>query len=104
MIKLTITSQNGETKTLLAGYGVKKDAAKQAKIYQNTTYVTTLQKAIENNVYDSTYQKILADKMGTYRAKLNNAYGAVSSTKQKKQLSDFYQQLELLSPSTATNN
>ena len=104
MIKLTVTSQNGETKTLLASYGAKKDVAKQAKVYQNTAYIATLQKATENNVYDSTYQKVLADKMGTYRAKLNNAYSSVKSVKQQKQLSDFYRQLELLAPSTAASN
>jgi hypothetical protein len=104
MIKLTVTSQNGGTKTLLAAYGVGKDVSKQAKVYQDTTYVTTLKKATENNAYDTTYQKILADKVGVYRAKLNNAYNAVSSTSQKKQLSDYYRELELLAPSTATKN
>jgi hypothetical protein len=104
MIKLTVTSQNSDTKTLLATYGVSKDVAKQAKIYQDTTYIATLKKATEDNVYDTTYQKILSDKVGVYRAKLNNAYNSVSSTKQKKQLSDFYRQLDLLVPSTAAKN
>ncbi len=104
MIKLTVTSQNGDTKKLLASYGAGKDVAKQAKIYQDSTYIATLKKATEDNVYDTTYQKILSDKVGVYRAKLNNAYNAISSTKQKKQLSDFYRQLDLLVPSTAAKN
>lgn len=100
MIALTLSTQNDDTQKLLIAYGSGKDSAKAAKIYQDSTYQTQLKKALENNVYDTTYQKILADKLGVYRAKLNNAYGAISDTKQKTQLSDFYQQLELLAPSS----
>lgn len=100
MIALTLSTQNDDTQKLLIAYGGGKDSAKAAKIYQDSTYQTQLKKALENNVYDTTYQKILADKLGVYRAKLNNAYGAISDTKQKTQLSDFYQQLELLAPSS----
>jgi hypothetical protein len=102
MIKFTVTTQNNETKTILKTYGVGKDLTKQIKPYQNSAYVEQLKKAAESNTYDATYQKILADKLGVYRAKLTNAYNAVKSTKQKTQLSDFYNQLETLAPSSAT--
>lgn len=101
MIAMTVTTQNNDTQKLLIAYGSGKDSTKAASIYQDKTFAAQLKKALENNVYDTTYQKILADKLGVYRAKLNNAYGAISDTKQKTQLSDFYQQLELLAPSTA---
>lgn len=100
MIRFTATSHNTDTKAILVTYGVGKDAAKQSKPYQDTTYTEQLKKALENNAYDATYQKILADKLGVYRAKLNNAYGAISSTKQKTEISNFFNQLELLAPST----
>ncbi len=102
MIALTVTTQNDETQKLLIAYGSGKDSSKAAKTYQDSTYQAQLKKALENNVYDSTYENVLADKLGFYRGKLNNAYGAISDTAQKTQLSDFYQQLELLAPSTAT--
>jgi hypothetical protein len=103
MVRYTVTSQDTDTKKILTSYGVSKNVSKQAKAYQDTTYVSQLKKSLENNTYDSTYQKLLADKLGVYRAKLTNAYNAVKSTKQKTQLSDFYNQLELLAPSkTAT--
>lgn len=100
MIRYTVTSQSADTKKILVAYGVGKDASKQAKTYQDTIYVAQLKKALENNAYDSTYQKLLADKLGVYRAKLTNAYNAVSSTNQKTQLSNFYNQIELLAPSS----
>lgn len=100
MISYTVITQNNDTKKTLAGYGVGKNLAKQIKPYQNNSYVKTLETATQNSDFETTYEKVLSDKLGVYRAKLTNAYNVTSSIKQKTELSNFYKQLELLAPST----
>lgn len=100
-ITLTVTTQNQGTNALLASYGVKKPE-KELKKLRDTSFAAKLKAASENNTFDETYRTILSDRLGVYRAKLNNAYNAVSATSQKKQLSGYYLQIEQISPTAKT--
>lgn len=97
-ILLTVTTQNKETNTLLASYGVTKKLSKATSEYRDTSFKPKLETALQTNTFDDTYRTILSDRLGAYRAKLKNAYSALDSTKQKTQLSDFYGEVETLNP------
>jgi hypothetical protein len=101
MLNQTVQSHSLGTVAILGTLGAGKKVDKQIVIYRETSYKDKLAKAAELNNFDSTYKEILSSKLGTYRAKLQNAYGSISDTKQKTELSGYFTQLETLAPSTA---
>lgn len=101
MLNQTVQTHSIGTVSILSTLGVGKKIDKQIAIYRETSFKDKLAKASEANTFDATYKEILSSKLGTYRAKLQNAYAEVKSTKQKTELSGYYAQLESLAP-TAT--
>lgn len=99
LIELTVATQRGGTVAIAKTYGIdQKKSAKEIATYRKTSYVNQLKEAELNNNFDTVYQKILADRLGIYRAKLKNAYAAVEPVSQKTQFSNYYAQLEALAP------
>ncbi len=98
---IVVVSQNNDVNKHLAGTGNKKPT-KQITAFRVKTYSKTLEDAKKNGNYDEVYTALLANRLDDYRAKLQLAYGTAAGTKYKAQLSDFYQQLNIISPA-ATN-
>jgi hypothetical protein len=99
---IVVVSQSTDVTKHLAAIGVKKPS-KQITAYRVKTYTKTLDDAKKNGNYDEVYGALLANRIDDYRAKLQLAYGTTTSTKYKTQLSDFYQQLNIVSPAPTTN-
>ncbi len=98
MLLMTATSQKNATIALMQEYGLPKNPEKQFAKYQDKSYEEKLKSATQSNSFESTYKTILADKLGTYRAKLQNLYAKLEKTDEKKQFSDYYLELETLEP------
>lgn len=98
-----ITSHNNETLKLIAAAGNKKPT-KAISALQVTTYKKSLDDAKKNGNYDEVFTALLANRIDSYRVKLQAAYASAKSSATKKQLSGYYQQLEVFTPQTATTN
>lgn len=101
-IKSVVLSQNVETLALLKRSGAKKPTQDIA-LLQVKTYAKNLDEAKKNGNYDEAYTAILANRIDDYRVKLQATYGSISDPGIQKQLSDYYQQLEILAPTPSTN-
>ena len=88
-----IASHNSGTLQLIAASGNKKPS-KQIAALQVTTYTKSLDDGVKNGNYDAVFTALLANRIDEYRGKLQAAYVGAKDTKTKKQLSDYYQQLE----------
>jgi hypothetical protein len=97
-IEIVISSQAKSTTSYLSTHGVSKIAKKIAP-YQSAQYKTTLANAKINGQYDTTFQSILADQLGSYKTKLKTAYASAKSNVLKSQLADEYAQINTLSAS-----
>jgi len=104
MVEQAVTSEKNGVKTMLSTYGAGKNIDKNAKQYQDSSYVDKLKKAKDNSIYETTFQTVLADKVGTYKASLINAYSAIPVSNSKPdtntQLHDYLKQMDLLYPPT----
>lgn len=94
---VVVASQNSETLRYLVSIGIKSPT-KQISALQVGGYEKTLDEAQKNGNYDDIYTALLANRIDDYRVKLQAAYSASSNTALKAQLSNYYQQLEILAP------
>jgi hypothetical protein len=101
MINQTVKTHSAGTLALLQQYGGSKKPDKEVAPYRDTMFKDQLTKAETANTFDTTYREILSARLGEYRGKLNNAYGAITAAAPQKELSDYYRQVEILAPSSA---
>ena len=102
-VSLLLVSQNTQTITLIKSLGTK-NPVKQIAALQIKTYTKTLSDAKKNGNYDSVYEALLANRLDEYRVKLQAAYANATADKTKKQLSEDYQQLEIIYPASTQSN
>jgi hypothetical protein len=98
LLNMTTKTQSQDTLETLGSYGIGKNPEKQLASYRDTSYTQKLEAAEQNNTYDDAYQTVLANALGTYRAKLQNAYNGVKDSNEKQKLAEYYNQIELIVP------
>ena len=96
-----ITSQNHDL-TVYLSTSLGKSAEKKITDYRVITYKKALEDAQKNGNYDTVFTTLLANRLDDYRIKLEAAYTTNKDTELKKQLSNNYQQLNVIFPTKTT--